>query len=232
MAMPDFAFLHDGKRHVISLVGGGGKTTVMYELAAYFAGLGRTVLVMTTTHIWQPDKNFAPDLAAARQLWRAGNYAVAGREEPGTGKLTQPDSGALAEYLQAADIALIEADGAKGLPCKLPAAHEPVILPASDVVLGVFGLDALGKTLKQCCLRYELAQQVFGWEENQPLTAAMAVRLLLSEQGTRKGAGGRSYYVVLNKCDDEASLAEALKLRQLLAQQGLPQEHIWLRGKR
>ena len=30
-------FLHDNKKHIISLVGGGGKTTIMYELAEYYA---------------------------------------------------------------------------------------------------------------------------------------------------------------------------------------------------
>ena len=29
-------FLRDNKKHIISLVGGGGKTTIMYELAEYY----------------------------------------------------------------------------------------------------------------------------------------------------------------------------------------------------
>ena len=34
-----------------------------------------------------------------------------------------------------ADIVLIEADGAKRNPCKVPASHEPVIVAASDIVI-------------------------------------------------------------------------------------------------
>ena len=37
MAHCPFEFFTDGKKHTICLVGGGGKTTVMYELAAAWA---------------------------------------------------------------------------------------------------------------------------------------------------------------------------------------------------
>ena len=45
-----FPFLAE-KGHVISLVGGGGKTTLMYNLAAHCARKGWRVLAATTTHI-------------------------------------------------------------------------------------------------------------------------------------------------------------------------------------
>lgn len=48
-----FPFLAE-KGHVISLVGGGGKTTLMYNLAAHCAHKGWRVLAATTTHIMQP----------------------------------------------------------------------------------------------------------------------------------------------------------------------------------
>ena len=37
--------------HVISLVGGGGKTTLLYALARHYSAQGQRVLVSTTTHI-------------------------------------------------------------------------------------------------------------------------------------------------------------------------------------
>ena len=48
-----FPFLAE-KGHVISLVGGGGKTTLMYNMAAHGARKGWCVLTATTTHIQQP----------------------------------------------------------------------------------------------------------------------------------------------------------------------------------
>ena len=39
MPVCPFDFVNDGKKHTICLVGGGGKTTVMYELAAAWGSL-------------------------------------------------------------------------------------------------------------------------------------------------------------------------------------------------
>ena len=50
--------------HVISLVGGGGKTTLLYALARHYSAQGQRVLVSTTTHIRHPDANYATDEAA------------------------------------------------------------------------------------------------------------------------------------------------------------------------
>ena len=48
-----FPFLAE-KGHVVSLVGGGGKTTLLYAFARHCAAKGWRVLVSTTTHIRQP----------------------------------------------------------------------------------------------------------------------------------------------------------------------------------
>ena len=42
------------KGHIVSLVGGGGKTTLLYAMADHCARKGWRVLVTTTTHIRQP----------------------------------------------------------------------------------------------------------------------------------------------------------------------------------
>ena len=44
--------------------------------------------------------------------------------------------------MELSDLVLIEADGSKRLPCKVPADHEPVLLPESDIVVAVLGLSA------------------------------------------------------------------------------------------
>ena len=89
MAHCPFDFFTDGKKHNICLVGGGGKTTVMYELAAAWAACGRKVLVLTSTHILCPaDGSFAADVPAVQNLWQQGRYAVIGTPEIATGKLT------------------------------------------------------------------------------------------------------------------------------------------------
>lgn len=231
MAHCPFDFFTDGKKHIICLVGGGGKTTVMYKLAAAWASSGRRVLVLTSTHILHPvDGSFAADVPAVQNLWQQGRYAVIGTPELATGKLTAPPQD-LYEALQLqADVILCEADGSKHHPCKAPAAHEPVLLPDSDIVLAVVGMDALGCPLAQACQRPQLAAALLGCSAEKIIDAQMLVALLLSEQGARKNVGTRGFYIVLNKCD-LISAAQQEEMLRLLVSAGIDGRRIWLRER-
>ncbi|WP_455768094.1 selenium cofactor biosynthesis protein YqeC [Phascolarctobacterium succinatutens] len=231
MAHCPFDFFTDGKKHNICLVGGGGKTMVMYELAAMWAACGRRVLVLTSTHILQPaDGSFAADAAAVQKLWQQGRYAVIGTPEPATGKLTAPPQDLYEALKLQADVILCEADGSRHHPCKVPAEHEPVLLPDSDIVLAVAGMDALGRPLAQACQRPQLAAELLGCSLDSVIDAQMLAALLLSEQGARKNVGARAYYIVLNKCD-LLKAAQQEEIRRLLVSAGMDGHRIWLRER-
>ena len=231
MAHCPFDFVTDGKQHNICLVGGGGKTTVMYELAAVWAACGRKVLVLTSTHILCPaDGSFAADVPAVQDLWQQGRYAVIGTPELSTGKLTAPPQGLYNELQLQADVILCEADGSRHLPCKAPAVHEPVLLPDCDMVLAVAGMDALGRQLAQACQRPQLAAVLLGCSLDSVIDEQMLAALLLSEQGARKNVGTRAYYIVLNKCD-LLKATQKEKLRQQLLAAGMDKRRIWLRER-
>lgn len=219
------------KKHIVSLVGAGGKTTVMYQLAEHFASLGKKVLVTTTTHIFKPACNFAQSVAEVEALWQAGSYAVVGNMEAGTGKLTQLPTEVFEKYSDLADLVLIEADGAKGLPCKVPAENEPVLLSESDTVIAVMGFDALHQPIKEVCFRLGKVMDVLGIPSEHCFTEEDVVNLLLSEQGAFKNVGQRNYFIVLNKCDDENKVNSALKIKSLLAKEGFALEKLWIRGE-
>lgn len=231
MPVCPFDFVNDGKKHNICLIGGGGKTTVMYELAAAWAACGRRVLVLTSTHILQPaDGSFAADVPAVQDLWQQGRYAVIGTPELLTGKLTAPPQ-FLYEVMQPqADVILCEADGSKHHPCKAPAAHEPVLLPDSDIVLAVAAMDALGNSLQQACQRPQLAAELLGCGLDSVVDEQMLSALLLSEQGARKNVGARAYYIVLNKCD-LIKAAQQEEMLRLLVSAGMDEHRIWLRER-
>lgn len=231
MAHCPFDFFTDGKKHTICLVGGGGKTTVMYELAAAWAACGRKVLVLTSTHILRPvDGSFAADVPAVQNLWQQGRYAVIGNPELATGKLTAPPQFLYEAMKPQADVILCEADGSKHHPCKAPAAHEPVLLPDSDIVLAVAGMDALDNSLQQACQRPQLAAELLGCSAEKIIDAQMLAALLLSEQGARKNVGARAYYIVLNKCD-LLKAAQQEEMRRLLVSAGMDERRIWLRER-
>ena len=135
--------LHVG-RGVTVIIGGGGKTTLIETLAGELSKKGK-VITTTTTHICRPKQYEtlldATEAAVSAALERAGIVCVASQAE--SGKLCAPrlSMGTLA---QLADFVLVEADGAKRLPLKAHASHEPVIPEEAQRVIMVIGIDGVG----------------------------------------------------------------------------------------
>ncbi len=154
-----FPFLKKRKQ-VISIVGAGGKTTLMYALARYYAGQGASVVVTTTTHIKRPQNYLVARNKEELLCLLAKNSIVAAGAAVPENKLTQAYEMSIIDYMNAADIVLVEADGAKHYPCKVPSDTEPVIPKESGIVLGVMGMDAVGRPLNEVCFRKEKAIQM------------------------------------------------------------------------
>lgn len=212
------------QKKIVSIVGGGGKSTLMYFMASTCAKEGKKVLVTTTTNIFKPsDAVYATTADQARQHWSEGRIAVVGTPMPGKGKLKVPEEALLQELLEQADVAFIEADGAKHYPTKVPKNGEPVLRPESDLVIAVFGLSAIGKPLKNVCFRLEEAKALLGVEEDHILTEEDAAEILYSELGARKDVGNRQFCVVLNQCDDGKRRRAANEIAGWLAVKGIPQ---------
>lgn len=210
--------------HIVSLVGGGGKTTLMYFMAKTCAREGKKVLVTTTTHIFSPARDYYADSAeAARRLWAEGKFAVIGTPVPEKGKLKMPPEDLLDQLLQEADVAFIEADGSKHCPIKVPREGEPVFVPQSDLVIAVMGLSALGKPLHECCFGLLGATQLLDVAADHILTEEDAAKILSSELGSRKNVDQRRFCVVLNQCDDGPRRRSANEIAAWLREYGVDQ---------
>lgn len=203
-------------RGLTALVGGGGKSSLMERLARELAPRGR-VLVGTTTHIFPPPGMpllLEPDAAAVEAAFSAhpGETLCVGAREAATGKLTACGLSA-ARLLELADYVLLEADGAKRLPLKAPAPHEPVIPPETALVVALAGLDGIGRPLREAVFRYERYAALLGRSADDPVTPEDAARVLVSEAGQRKGVlPGMRFALVLNKADDPARAALAARV--------------------
>ena len=210
-------FLADRGR-VISLVGGGGKSTVMLFLAMTCAKQGKRVLVTTTTNIFHPSAAvYAENEAQIQSLWDRCSIAVIGTPIPGKGKLKEPNPELLRWAMARADIVLIEADGSKHYPVKAPKDGEPVILPQCDTVIAVMGLSAIGQPLKNVAFRLPEVMKLLGAEEDHIFTEEDAARILSSSFGSRKAVGDRKFCVVLNQCDDGPRRRSANLIAQYLS---------------
>lgn len=216
---------------VVSVTGAGGKTTTIHRLACEYVQENHAVVVMTTTHMMQEQhpwvcmveddresesvrKKMQELLKVYNQLW-IGSPA---RE----GKMSQPPEWCIKYIFEKKVPVLIEADGARRLPLKVPAGHEPVILPQTTHVLAVYGMDSIGRALGECCCRCELAEKMLGCDEGKKVTSEDIVFFAASEQGGRKGCPENAEYVViLNKADTEERRRRALEISRMLSHQGI-----------
>lgn len=198
----------------VCLVGGGGKTTTLYRLAREALDLGERGVVVTTTTRMYPHPRLP--MAANLSGWDGAGVLFLGREAE-KGKVTGPSP--LPPW---AGLMLLEADGARGLPLKAPAPHEPAIPPEGDAVIALAGLDALGRPICRTCHRPEETAALLGTGPDHLVTAADVASLLASPLGGRKGVPpGAAFRVVLNKGDTPARRRAGAEILSLLAPLGI-----------
>ena len=154
---------------IISVVGAGGKTTLIKKLAAQYRREGKTVLVTTTTHMLiEEDTLLTDDAETIIGVLREQGYAMAGIP---AGQKIKALSKETFDILYAfADVILVEADGSKCLPLKYPNATEPVIPENTDEIIVVCGLNAIGQKAKDVCHRIELVTKCLGIDGDTVIT--------------------------------------------------------------
>ena len=162
---------------IISIVGSGGKTTLLKKLAAAYRAEGKTVFVTTTTHMFiEEDTLLTDDADAIIDTLRKNGFAMAGISHGEKIKaLSRETFDAVCKH---ADVVLVEADGSKHMPLKFPNATEPVIPENTDEIIVVCGLNALGQKARDVCHRLELVKNCLGIEDDTIITAEHVQKLV------------------------------------------------------
>jgi molybdenum cofactor cytidylyltransferase len=228
---------------VVALVGGGGKSSALFRLAAELRAEGARVVVTTTTRIAVDQIARAPafvpvtagdlplsDVATALDVH--GQVLLIGRETIEQGAIRKKAGidlrtiDVLVAHAGSLGIGviLVEADGSKMLPAKAPAAHEPALPPSTTLLAPVLGLDAIGRPIDPLHLhRPEHIRRLLGLSATEPhrLTPAGASRLLLHPDGGMKDRplGARLIYL-LNKADTPARRAAGRLMADHLVSHG------------
>jgi molybdenum cofactor cytidylyltransferase len=140
-------------KSIVSIYGAGGKTTLLYRLAAELAAAGEKVVLTTTTKMYPSDshplilggKPEAP-LQAIRETLSSTNTVVVARDLLPDGKIGGVPPRWVEEIWEEglASYVLVEGDGAARRPIKGYAPYEPVLPSVSHLAIPVVGLDALG----------------------------------------------------------------------------------------
>lgn len=164
---------------IIAVVGSGGKTTLIRNLASRYREEGKTVLVTTTTHMFIEEDTLLTDNGQTiiQKLQETG-YAMAG--VPEGVKITALSEETFASVCDYADVVLVEADGSKHMPLKFPNAAEPVIPDGVDQIIVVWGPHGLNRPAREVCHRLDLVVRCLGITEDTPMTSEH-VRVLLQK---------------------------------------------------
>jgi len=223
-----------GKREVISLVGAGGKTTLMFRLAKELVLGGKQVVTTTTTRILEPFAEESPCLFVdsenekvrrfLRKHLSSYRHITVAQERLGAGKLKGMSSGFVQELsrLEEIDFLIVEADGAAGHPVKAPREGEPVIPSNTTLTVGLSGVDGLGLELREeNVFRSERVSQLTGLSQGSRMTEEAMAVLITHADGIFKGAPDSSRIVVfLNKVDILDGLEKAERIAGRILDQG------------
>lgn len=211
------------KAPIISVIGAGGKTTIINKIASFYEQEGRKAIITTTTHMERQNNwknSYTNSTNEIADLLKETNIIMAGTpcEE---NKVKMLKKSVLSELVSWDIPLLIEADGAKHMPLKVPREKEPVIIPETTVVIAVVGLDALDKPIEECCFCAERAARLLNCSVEKKLTCNDVCKLLLSPYGLKKGvADNMQYCVVLNKKDRLEYLESGYLIRDMLKDLG------------
>jgi probable selenium-dependent hydroxylase accessory protein YqeC len=200
------------KGDVFSLVGSGGKTTLMYQLARELTTKGWRVITTTTTKIFPPQSSESPRfviadhegslLNKAQELLKKEHHITLAEKFIGPKlKGISPQLVDTMKERKIADVILIEADGARGCPLKAPNETEPVIHSSTTWTLAVVGLDGIGKrNTEDHVFRPDYFSRLTGVNVGEVITPEAVSRIILHPEGITRGTPEKAgIAVVLNK---------------------------------
>lgn len=149
------------EKDIITLTGGGGKTTLMFKLAEELSEVGR-VLVTTTTKIYTPEKNQYKDFIIHNKKIINGsnkkNITILASEiDIISKKILGITDDLLEKYIKDFDYILIEGDGSRSKPLKVWNREEPIISKFSKKIIGITNIKAIGESIKNIMHRYEIS---------------------------------------------------------------------------
>jgi len=218
---------------VVTIIGGGGKTNLMYYLLTMLNNAGHIAVGTTTTKISSQylSGNHFVQISSVKAGYKVMQgirgiqdhlTLVSGEDDHVLGKMV----GIPGEWVDQLAvlcrdvIVVVEGDGSAGKPLKGHLAHEPVIPSRSSLVIPVIGIDSVGAQLNRQSVHRpericELMEAVF----DSVVTTEMITQLLFHPQGYLHNCPEHSLIVpFINKVETVAQQQQAEGLaRQILA---------------
>lgn len=207
--------IENRKPRIITLIGGGGKTSLLYYLLTLLQAIGYIGIGTTTTKF--SNKLLAGNsfvevtsVEAAYQVVQEAkrienHVTLVSHEDNKIGKMVGIPSEWIDELAARCrdTVFVVEADGSAGKSLKGHLSYEPVIPRSSSLVIPVIGIDCVGKGLDvQSVHRPERISELTGYVTNSIITTEMITELLFHPHGYLHNCpGGQVVVPFINKVE-------------------------------
>lgn len=206
--------------HIVAIIGGGGKTTLLERLGDDLVSRGLRVILTTTTKMQNPpgvplvlqDETQTFIASTRATLEKKGLVAVAKDYYKSRTNLLGINQGYVSELRRFADVIVVEADGCRQRSLKTHKEYEPVIPLMTTCTIIICGADVVGAQLSDKTVhRAQLFAEKWDLALNSILTPEIIARELLSSDSYLRHVPLKAditYYV--NKADKNAIGAKLL----------------------
>jgi probable selenium-dependent hydroxylase accessory protein YqeC len=216
-----------GEKEMISLVGAGGKTTLLYALGRELSALRSGVIMTTTTKIFEPEPSpffllFLYTELSVIKKWVAEHMhlhrsLLLARERLPNGKLEgiPPEWAEEIFSMDGVSAIINEADGSAGRPLKAPREGEPVIPKNTTLLVPLVGIDGMGCPLdEERVFRSAIASRLLNLPIGSTVTEDAIARLVM--ESVKSSPAGARIVPLINKVDIPGGLEKARKLARYL----------------
>lgn len=193
-------------KDMVSIVGAGGKTTLMFLLAEELKNKGK-VLVTTTTKIYKPNEKEVKYLALGKDGCEFiknsndnGIYAY-GKYINEDNKLIGLDLEEINCFKDSFDYILIEADGSKKKCLKAWNDYEPVVCSGTSKTVGVLSLKSIGMEInKENIHRLQEFIALTNSKSSEKVNLDILIKIIFNDNGLYKNSVGEKV-LFLNAVD-------------------------------
>ena len=212
----------------ITVIGSGGKTSLIWRMAA--SSPDRKILVTPTTKMFVPP----PETKPYDHYYGQGDIpynpapgvSLAGVFNEASGKLEALPPAKLEETIRLYDLVLMEGDGARERPFKAWAENEPVVPSFTDLTIGMLPMCCLGEPVSEKLVhRLPIFLALTGAVPGEALKTEHILRLITGRETGRRVIPGLfakargKKILFFNQVEDDNALKQARKLAE-----GLPPE--------
>ncbi len=191
---------------VVALTGAGGKTSALLALGHELADEGWRVLATNTARIEREQVRLMPRVlpwdssaSALTEALEQHRFVFAGRQRASSSaSVPPPDWFGWALDSLDADVLLVEADRAAGLPLKAPYPDEPFIPPETSLVIPMASLSVLGQPLDaEHVYNPQAMIERYGFYEGAPVLSPWLAQVVRDEELGSRGVPERARVIAL-----------------------------------